>query len=305
MTGMRFGLDVAQQRMEWDDLLGRVRLAEDLGFDGVWGFDHFVPMYGEGPGNCFEGMTTLAALASATSRIRLGLLVTGVTYRHPSVLAAQAVTVDHASHGRLELAMGAAWYEAEHHQLGIDFPPLAERFDRLEDCLEILTRLFTGDVVDYQGRVYSLAGAQLRPTPVQQPRPPLWIGGSGRRRTLPLVARFADVWHCYESPQSYRELSAAGGRAGHRGRPGPRLDHPGVLAVPVRAVGPGAGERRGDACGGRRVPRLRVAREGAARVEEFVDAGAARPHRLTRRPDRPRVRSRCAAGRRTCPTGAG
>ena len=207
MTGMRFGVDVAQQRMEWDDLLGRVRFAEDLGFDGVWGFDHFVPMYGEGPGNCFEGMTTLAALASATSRIRLGLLVTGVTYRHPSVLAAQAVTVDHASHGRLELAMGAAWYEAEHHQLGIDFPPLGERFDRLEDCLEIFSRLFTGDVVDYQGRVYSLAGAQLRPTPVQQPRPPLWIGGSGRRRTLPLVARFADVWHCYESAQSYRELS--------------------------------------------------------------------------------------------------
>jgi F420-dependent oxidoreductase-like protein len=209
MTGMRFGIDIAQQRMEWDDLLGRVRLCEDLGFDGMWGFDHFAPMYGDGPGNCFEGMTTLAALASATSRIRLGLLVTGVTYRHPSVLAAEAVTIDHASHGRLELALGAAWHEAEHNQLGIDFPPVGERFDRLEDCLEMLTRLFTGDVVDYQGRVYSLAGAQLRPTPVQQPRPPLWIGGTGRRRTLPLVARFADAWHCYESGESFRELSAA------------------------------------------------------------------------------------------------
>ena len=208
MTRLRFGVDIAQQRMEWDDLLGRVRLSEDLGFDGAWGFDHFVPMYGEGPGNCFEGMTTLAALASATSRIRLGLLVTGVTYRHPSVLAAQAVTVDHASHGRLELAMGAAWYEAEHRQLGMDFPPLAQRFDRLEDCLEILTRLFTGEVVDYRGRVFSLAGAQLRPTPVQKPHPPLWIGGSGRNRTLPLVARFADAWHCYESPKTFRELSS-------------------------------------------------------------------------------------------------
>ncbi len=208
MTRVRFGIDVAQQRMEWDDLLGRVRLSEDLGFEGVWGFDHFVPTYGEGPGNCFEGMTTLAALASATSRIRLGLLVTGVTYRHPSVLAAQAVTVDHASHGRLELAMGAAWYEAEHRQLGIDFPPLAERFDRLEDCLEILTRLFTGEVVDYAGRVFSLDGARLRPVPVQQPRPPLWIGGSGRRRTLPLVARYADVWHCFASQQELRALSA-------------------------------------------------------------------------------------------------
>src|SRR5271157_4365703 len=116
---MRLGLDVAQQRMEFDELVGRVRLAEELGFDGAWGFDHFVPMYGDGPGNCFEGMTTLAALAGATDRIRLGLLVTGVTYRHPSVLAAQAVTIDHASGGRLELALGAAWFEAEHRQLGI------------------------------------------------------------------------------------------------------------------------------------------------------------------------------------------
>lgn len=208
MSGMRFGVDVAQQRIDWDDLLGRVRLCEDLGFDGAWGFDHFVPMYGEGPGNCFEGMTTLAALASATSRIRLGLLVTGVTYRHPSVLAAEAMTIDHASHGRLELAMGAAWYEEEHRQLGIDFPSLTERFDRLDDCLEILTRLFTGEVVDYQGHVYSLDGAQLRPTPVQRPRPPLWIGGSGPKRTLPLVARLADVWHCFAPPQRLRELSA-------------------------------------------------------------------------------------------------
>src|SRR5215216_4478295 len=108
---MRFGLDVAQQRIEWDELVSRVRFAEELGFDGVWGFDHFQPMYGEGPGNCFEGMTTLAAL---TERVRLGLLVTGVTYRHPSVLAAEAVTIDHASHGRLELALGSAWFEGEH-----------------------------------------------------------------------------------------------------------------------------------------------------------------------------------------------
>ena len=104
---MRFGIDVAQQRAEFAEIVERVRFGEDLGFDGAWGFDHFVPMYGDGPGNCFEGMTTLAALATATSRIRLGLLVTGITYRHPSVLAAEAVTVDHASHGRLELAVGS------------------------------------------------------------------------------------------------------------------------------------------------------------------------------------------------------
>src|SRR5215216_2267040 len=135
---MRLGLDVAQQRMPWDEVVSRVQFAEDLGFDGAWGFDHFQPMYGEGPGETFEGMTTLAALAGATSTIRLGLLVTGVTYRHPSLLAAQAVTVDHASHGRLELSLGAAWFEDEHTQLGIPFPGLSARFDLLEDALDVL-----------------------------------------------------------------------------------------------------------------------------------------------------------------------
>jgi F420-dependent oxidoreductase-like protein len=205
---MRFGLDVAQQRMPWDELVRRVRLAEDLGFDGMWGFDHFQPMYGEGPGETFEGMTTLAALAGLTSRIRLGLLVTGVTYRHPSVLAAQAVTIDHASHGRLELALGAAWYDKEHRELGIPFPPTGERFDLLEDALEIATRLFTGDVVSYEGKRVSLHDAFLRPVPVQQPHPPIWIGGTGPTRTLPLAARFADVWHAFGTPNSLREASA-------------------------------------------------------------------------------------------------
>jgi alkanesulfonate monooxygenase SsuD/methylene tetrahydromethanopterin reductase-like flavin-dependent oxidoreductase (luciferase family) len=190
--------------MPWDELVRRVHLAEELGFDGAWGFDHFQPMYGEGPGETFEGMTTLAALAGLTTRIRLGLLVTGVTYRHPSVLAAQALTVDHASHGRLELALGAAWFDEEHHELGIPFPAIAERTALLEDALEIATRLFTGDVVAYEGKVVSLRNAQLRPTPVQRPHPPIWIGGSGPRRTLPLVARYADVWHAFGTPNSLR-----------------------------------------------------------------------------------------------------
>src|SRR5207245_10795004 len=115
---MRFGLDVAQQRMPWDELESRVQFAEELGFDGAWGFDHFQPMYGEGPGEAFEGMTTLAALAGVTSRIRLGLLVTGVTYRRASLFAAQALTIDPASHGGLEPSPGAAWFVEERHELG-------------------------------------------------------------------------------------------------------------------------------------------------------------------------------------------
>jgi alkanesulfonate monooxygenase SsuD/methylene tetrahydromethanopterin reductase-like flavin-dependent oxidoreductase (luciferase family) len=202
---MRFGLDVAQQRMPWDEIVRRAKLAEDLGFDGVWGFDHFQPMFGDGPGEAFEAMTYLAALAGQTSRIRLGVLVAGMTYRHPSVYAAQALTIDHASHGRLEMTFGAAWFDKEHDELGIPFPSTGERFDLLEDSLEISTRLFTGEVVDYDGKRISLHHAQLQPPPVQRPYPPIWIGGSGPRRTLPLVAKYADVWHSFGTPNSMRE----------------------------------------------------------------------------------------------------
>lgn len=199
---MRFGLDVAQQRLGWEELVRRVRLAEELGFDGVWGFDHFQPMYGDGPGEAFDGMTTLAALSGLTSRIRLGLLVAGVTYRHPSIFAIQAMTIDHASHGRLELSFGAAWFDEEHHELGVPFPSTAERFDLMEDSLEIATRLFTGETVSYEGTRVSLREARVLPRPVQRPHPPIWIGGNGPRRTLPLVARYADVWHAWGTPDS-------------------------------------------------------------------------------------------------------
>lgn len=204
---MRFGLDVAQQRVSWDELVSRVQFAEELGFDGAWGFDHFRPMYGEGPGETFEGMTTLAALAGVTSRIRLGLLVAGVTYRHPSLYATQAITIDHVSGGRLELSFGAAWFQDEHDELGMPFPPLGQRFDLLEDALEILTRLSTGKVVSYDGKVVSLRGAQVQPRPMQHPHPPIWIGGNGPKRTLPLVAKFADVWHAWGSPSSLVEAN--------------------------------------------------------------------------------------------------
>jgi len=205
--------------MPWDEVLDRVQFAEELGFDGAWGFDHFQPMYGEGPGETFEGMTTLVALAGATSRIRLGLLVAGVTYRHPSVFASQAITIDHASHGRLELSIGAAWFDKEHTELGIPFPSTPQRFDLLEDQLEILQRLFTGEVVSYDGKMVSLHDAQLLPRPVQDPHPPIWIGGSGPKRTMPLVAKYADVWHTWGTPNSLRdanvrldELAVAAGR---------------------------------------------------------------------------------------------
>jgi F420-dependent oxidoreductase-like protein len=205
---MRFGLDVAQQRMPWDEIVTRARFADDAGFDGVWGFDHFKPMYGEGPGECFEGMTTLAALSGHTTRARLGLLVTGMTYRHPSVYAAEAITIDHASGGRLELAYGAAWFDGEHRELGIPFPPTKERVDAFEEAVQVLRGLLTTDGFTFEGQHVQVRDATLRPRPVQQPHPPIWIGASGEQRMMPIASRYADVWHCFGPPKVLREKSA-------------------------------------------------------------------------------------------------
>ena len=204
---MRFGIDVAQQRMPWDELVSRARFADDAGFDGIWGFDHFQPMYGEGPGECFEGNTTLAALSGHTTNARLGLLVTGMTYRHPGVFAAEAITIDHASGGRLELSYGAAWFDQEHRALGIPFPALRERIDAFEESVQVLRGLLTTDGFTFEGEHITVQDATLRPRPVQQPHPPIWIGASGERRMMPIAGRYADVWHCYGPPDVLREKS--------------------------------------------------------------------------------------------------
>jgi len=181
--------------MSWDENVSRVQFAEELGFDGVWGFDHFQPMYGEGPGECFEAMTTLAAWSGVTSRIRLGVMVAGFTYRHPAVFAAQALTIDHASHGRLELSYGASWFEKEHRELGLEFLPTPERIDAFEEAVQIVKGLLTTDGFTFEGRYFQVREATLNPKPVQDPIP-LWIGASGEKRMMPIAARYADVWHC-------------------------------------------------------------------------------------------------------------
>lgn len=197
---MDFGLDVSQHQLTWEELARRVRFAEDAGFTSAWVFDHFTPLYGDPKGPCLEGWTLLAALAAMTERVRLGTLVTGVTYRHPSVLAAEAVTVDHVSGGRLDIGLGAAWHHREHRALGIDFPPPGERVERLEEAIEVIRLLLTTDGATFSGRHYRLDDATYRPRPVQRPHPPLWVAGSGPRRMLPLVARVADVWHTFGDP---------------------------------------------------------------------------------------------------------
>ncbi|MEX0659239.1 MAG: TIGR03560 family F420-dependent LLM class oxidoreductase [Egibacteraceae bacterium] len=197
---MDFGLDVSQHQLTWPELADRVRFAEGAGFTSAWVFDHFTPLYGDPKGPCLEGWTLLAALAAITERVRLGTLVTGITYRHPSLLATQAITVDHVSGGRLDLGLGAAWHDREHRALGIDFPGPRGRAERLEEAVEVIRRLMTTDGATFDGRHYQLHDATYRPRPVQRPHPPLWIAGSGPRRMLPLVARAADVWHTFGAP---------------------------------------------------------------------------------------------------------
>jgi len=194
---VRFGLDVAQHQLTWDEILGRTRLAEEAGFEGAWIFDHFTALYADPDGPCLEGWTLLAALGAATERIRLGTLVTGMTHRHPSLLATEVVTVDHVSDGRVECAVGAAWNVDEHRELGFGFPSVRERAERLEEGVKVLRLLMSGERVSFDGWHYRLQDALYRPAPVQRPHPPIWIGASGRELMLPIVGRQADVWHTW------------------------------------------------------------------------------------------------------------
>jgi F420-dependent oxidoreductase-like protein len=204
---VRIDVDLSQHQLYWDDLLDRAAFAEEAGFEGGWVFDHFKALYGPPEGPCFEAWTLLAGLAARTTRLRLGALVTGVTYRHPSILATEVVTVDHISNGRLELGIGAAWFGQEHHELGLDFPPPGERIARLGEAIDVITALLREGHANYDGRYYQLRDAVYRPLPVQRPHPPIWIGGQGERRTLPLVARRADVWHGFGSPDQLAQKS--------------------------------------------------------------------------------------------------
>jgi F420-dependent oxidoreductase-like protein len=205
---MRLGLDVSQHQLSWPQLLERVRFAERAGFEGVWLFDHFKALYGDPKGPCMEAWTLLAALAAATERIRFGALVTGVTYRHPSILATEAITIDNISTGRLEIGIGAAWFGDEHRELGVDFPPARERAGRLEEAIEVMKALMTTDGTSLDGRYYRLDNATYRPRPVQQPHPPIWVGAGGEQLTIPIAARHADVWHAFGSIASLRRKSA-------------------------------------------------------------------------------------------------
>ncbi|MGH2685541.1 MAG: LLM class flavin-dependent oxidoreductase, partial [Actinomycetota bacterium] len=187
--------------VSWDGVAAAARKAERLGFDSVWVSDHFFlsrARYGgpSEPSGSAEPLTTLAGLAAVTDRVRLGTLVLGAGFRHPATLAKSAVTIDLASDGRLELGLGAGWYEDEYRAFGYRFASTGERFELLEETLEVLSLLFgEEEPVSWKGKHFTLDGAYCHPRPAQAPRPPLWIGGKGGPRLLRLVARLADGWN--------------------------------------------------------------------------------------------------------------
>jgi F420-dependent oxidoreductase-like protein len=196
MAKLRFGIKTAPQYTTYDNILAIWREADTLpAIEHAWLFDHFAPIHGDVNGPCLEGWTVLAALAAETKRLRLGLMVTGNTYRHPAVLAKIAATVDVISNGRLDFGIGAGWNEYEHASMGIPLYTPGERIRRLGEACEIVKLLFTQHLTDFDGRYYQLKEARCEPKPVQKPYPPFVIGGSGEQLTLRVVARYADIWN--------------------------------------------------------------------------------------------------------------
>jgi len=196
MANLRWGIKTSPQHTTYEAMLKVWQEADRTpAFEHAWLFDHFAPIQGDLDGPCFEGWTLLAGLAAQTSRLRLGLMVAGNTYRHPAVHAHMAATVDVLSHGRLDFGIGAGWNEYEHQSMGIPLYAPGERIRRLGEACEIIKRLFTQDLTDFDGRYYQLHDARLAPKPIQKPYPPFVIGGSGEQLTLRVVAQYADIWN--------------------------------------------------------------------------------------------------------------
>ncbi|MGI8415607.1 MAG: LLM class F420-dependent oxidoreductase [Nakamurella sp.] len=207
MHPLRFGLKLSQNA-SIPELRALWQVADDAGFDHCWNMDHFATLGESQTGDIFEAWTLLAGMAQATKRVRIGCAVTGNTYRHPAVLAKMAVTVDHLSGGRLEFGIGSAWAENEHTMLGLPFETIRARADWLAEALPIIKSLWTEPTTTFAGQHYQLQDAIAEPKPVQQPHPPIWIGGSGRKRTLRMVAEHAQVWNAAGgAPAEIAELS--------------------------------------------------------------------------------------------------
>ena len=205
---MKLGAAFWLNDTDWPSLREAISEADAAGFDSLWFDDHLLCDEGEPSDPKLEGWTVAAAAAAITTRATIGHLVTANTFRNPGVLAKMAATLDHVSGGRAVLGIGAGWFSDEHRAFGLDFgASVGERIDRMGEAVALLRRLLDGEVVTHDGRFYHLADAVCAPTPVQR-HLPLLIGGSGPRKTLPLVARHADLWNAYGTPEVMRANGA-------------------------------------------------------------------------------------------------
>jgi F420-dependent oxidoreductase-like protein len=210
-----------QEDVTWPDWVALAETCEAVGIEALFRSDHYLSGDGQTGRGSHDAWTTLAAIAARTSRLRLGTMVSPVTFRHPSLVANAVTTVDRISGGRVELGLGAGWYRLEHRSFGFPFPPMRERMDMLEEQLEIVVRQWTEQEFSFDGTHYQLEACQALPKPLQQPHPPVIVGGAGKPRTVDLAARFAQEYNIVSAdPEECRAVRRSLDEAAERhGRP--------------------------------------------------------------------------------------
>ena len=198
---MKFGIKTPPQQCEWQHMLDVWQATDEVEvFESCWNFDHFYPLVGDQAGPCMEAWVTLTALATSTKRVRVGCMVNGAPYRHPALVANMAATLDIVSEGRLNLGLGAGWMEDECEAYGIELLPIGKRLDRLEEYVQVVRLLLQNETTDWRGEYYELQDARCEPKAVQAGGPPIVVGGAGEKRTLRIVAQYADHWNLPFAP---------------------------------------------------------------------------------------------------------
>jgi F420-dependent oxidoreductase-like protein len=235
---VHFGVQLQGQATSWAEYATAVRAVEDLGYGSVWTFDHLLPFNGADDRPAFETLTTLSAMALLTSRARIGVLVNGVLYRHPATLAKASAQVDIMSMGRLEFSLGAAWAEREFRAYGMAFPPLEERYARLDEALQVVKALWSQPRTTFKGQYYQLEEAPCEPKPVQEPHPPIMVGGSGNG-SLRVAARHADRLNVQGPPAKcaahFAQLQEICGQIGRDFNEIELSLHPSIAVAPTHA----------------------------------------------------------------------
>ena len=273
---MKFGTQLLNYFTTWEESLSAIKCIDVGPWNSLWFSDHFLPPYpGAGLESepALEGWSLLAATAAVTERLRLGILVTGNTYRNPALLAKMAATVDQISKGRLILGIGAAWFKEEHETFGWEFPSVKERSDRLEEAVELIKMLFTADgPIDYNGQYYKLDKAFFSPPCTQKPHIPIMVGGSGEKRTLRTLARFGDIANISGTPEMFKhKLEVIERHCEEFGRDPSEIKK--TIAIPLRIFGDEKEavqyrETRGKSWLYGTVPYI------INRIQQFIDVGA-------------------------------